>query len=326
MTIARLSAAELRLTVDPALLGFADTSDLLQQPLPWIGQERAEQAARFGLQMTQPDYNLFVLGEVGSGRSSLMSQMMHHEAPQRPVPPDLCYLHNFEAPEHPRALRLPAGEGRLLRQWMAEFAKTLQTEIPKRLLAPDVKADGERIEAEHKAVEDSAFAELSAFAEARNFGLVRDQGHMVFTQRDDKGEPLTAGKAMTLTREQRAGIDAAEAELRAEISRFLEGARAREAVMKEALKALRRQGIKPLLEHELQAIRNRLRMQIKDSVTLGLYLEQVQSDVLENLELFQPADEQEEMRVAALLEVVSRLRVNVVVDNHGREGAPVIMD
>ena len=117
------------------------------------------------------------------------------------MPPDLCYLHNFEEPEHPRALRLPAGEGRLLRQLMADFAKTLQTEVPKRLGAPDV--DGrERAHRRnaHKAEEDQAFAELSAFAEARNFGLVREQGRLVFTQRDDKGEPLTAGKAAALTR------------------------------------------------------------------------------------------------------------------------------
>ncbi|MBE0550177.1 MAG: AAA family ATPase [Rubrivivax sp.] len=326
MTIARMDAFDLRLSIDPATLGFTDTSELLQQVLPWIGQERADRAARFGLQMAQPNYNLFVLGEVGSGRSSLMSQAMSRQAAARPVPPDLCYLHNFETPEHPRALRLPAGEGRLLRQWMAEFAKTLQTEIPKRLLAPDLRAECERIEARNKTEEDSAFAELSAFAEARNFGLLREQGRMVFTQRDNQGEPLTAGKAMTLTREQRAGIDAAEGELRTEISRFLEQARARELVMKEALTALKRQGIKPLLDHELQTIRSRLRKPTEESVKLDLYLEQVQHDVLENLELFQPGDEQEEVRVAALLEVFSRLRVNVAVDNHGLAGAPVIVD
>ncbi|MGL6111389.1 MAG: Lon-like protease helical domain-containing protein, partial [Rubrivivax sp.] len=299
---------------------------MLQQPLPWIGQERAEQAARFGLQMAQPDYNLFVLGEVGSGRSSLMNQMMCREAAQRPVPPDLCYLHNFEAPENPRALRLPAGDGRLLRQLMADFAKTLQTEIPKRLLAPDVASECERIAAAHKTEEDNAFASLSAFAEARNFGLMREEGRMVFTGRDDKGEPLTAGKAMTLTPQQRADIDAKEGELRAQISRFLERARPRELAMREALTALRHQRIKPALDHELQEIRNKLRKQIKDSVKLGQYLEQIQHDVLVNLELFHPSDEQDAERVAALLTVLSRLRVNVVVDNHGREGAPVIVD
>ena len=326
MTIVSVSAADLRLNLDPAALGFADTSELIQSPLPWIGQERAEQAARFGLQMDQPDYNLFVLGEVGSGRTTLMNQMMCNEAAGRAVPPDLCYLHNFEAPEHPRALRLPAGEGRLLRQLMADLVKMLQAEIPKRLLAESVMAECERIENHGKAEEDRAFDELSAYAKARKFGLMREQGRMLFTQCDDQGEPLTAGKALELTREQRAEYDAAENALRIEISRFLEKTRARELVLNESLAALRRQMIEPMLDHALQEIRNRLRKQIKDTVKLGQYLDQAQKDVLDNIELFQPGDDAEEMRVAALIEVLSRLRVNVAVDNHGLQGAPVIVD
>ncbi|MEQ1658793.1 MAG: ATP-dependent protease, partial [Hylemonella sp.] len=86
MPIAQVPPDELRLAVDARTLGFADTSELLGQPLPWIGQERAEQAARFGLQMDAPDYNLFVLGEVGSGRTTLLAQMMREVAATRPVP------------------------------------------------------------------------------------------------------------------------------------------------------------------------------------------------------------------------------------------------
>ncbi|MDP1533078.1 MAG: AAA family ATPase, partial [Rubrivivax sp.] len=61
MTLATVPPADLRLHVDAQALGFADTSALTKEPLPWIGQERAERAGRFGLQMEQPDYNLFVL-------------------------------------------------------------------------------------------------------------------------------------------------------------------------------------------------------------------------------------------------------------------------
>ncbi len=326
LSIAEVAAADLRLRIDPATLGFADTAELLQQPVPWIGQERAERAGRFGLQMDQPGYNLFVLGEVGSGRSSLMHQMMLEAAATRPAPPDLCYLHNFEVPERPTALRLPAGQGRLLRQLMADLAKTLQTEIPKWLQAPDVRAECERITRVHKAEDDSAFAALSAFAEARNFGLMREQGRLVFTLRDEQGEPLTAGKAMTLPPERRASLDAAEDELRTEISRFLEQARPREQAMNEALMALKRQRIGPLLAHELQAIRDKLREPAEDPARLGQYLDLVQHDMLENLELFESAEDHEEERVAALLAVLSRLRVNVVVDNHGCKAAPVIVD
>lgn len=75
MPVTEVTPAELRLTIDPAALGFADTSELLTQTLPWIGQQRAQIAARFGLEMGQRDYNLFVLGEVGSGRSTLLRDL-----------------------------------------------------------------------------------------------------------------------------------------------------------------------------------------------------------------------------------------------------------
>jgi predicted ATP-dependent protease len=328
MSVAKVPPAELRLVVDAKALGFADTSELLGQPLPWIGQERAEQAARFGLQMDAPDYNLFVLGEVGSGRSTLLAQMMHEVAAGRPVPPDLCYLHNFDTPEHPRALRMPPGQGRQLRTLMQQLVKTLQAEIPRRLDGADFRAEGEHLQKAYKAEDLRAFAELDAYAEARSFAIIRDEGHMVLTLRDEKGEPMTEGRLLALPKEKRAETDRLEEELRGEIARYLEKTRALERVMNEGLAALRRQVIKPLLEHELQEIRNELRKQIKDSVKLGGYLDQVAHDVLENLELFQPGngDEEDGMRAAALAEVLARYHVNLVVDNHGREGAPVIVE
>lgn len=321
----KLLPADLRCTVDAQALGFDLSSELVHLPLPWIGQERARQAARFGLTMDQPGYNLFVLGEVGSGRSSLMGQMMQEVAAQRAVPPDLCYLHNFEEPERPRALRLPAGEGRLLRQLMGQFAKQLQSEIPRRFTEADFKAESERATSANKAEEERAWLELSAFADARNFVLLREQGNMVFTLRDTQGEPLTAGKAMALTREEREKMDSAEAALRLEISRYLEKSRAMERALNERLAALRRQMARPLLDHALQAIRSEMRKQIKDTLKLGSYFDQVQHHILENIEVFEPGDD-EETRLEALLEVVSRLRVNVAVDNHGLAGAPVITE
>ena len=60
MSTLSLHSSDLRITIDPNSLGFSDTSELLQHPLSWIGQERAELATRFGLGMLQPDYHLFV--------------------------------------------------------------------------------------------------------------------------------------------------------------------------------------------------------------------------------------------------------------------------
>lgn len=328
MTVARLSREQLRLHIAADALGFADTSELVQQALPWVGQDRAEQAARFGLAMEQPDYNLFVLGEVGSGRSSLLLQSMQAVAANRPVPPDLCYIHNFDAPERPRALRMPAGQGRQLRQLMAALTRTLQTEIPLRLSSEDFKAESTRIQGAYKQEEAKAYGELDAFAEARHFTLFRESGHLVFTLIGEEGHALTEGEARALPKDKRTEIDQAEQELRNEIARFLDKTRPLERVMNEALAALRRQTVKPLLDHELQDIRVSLKKQIKDSVKLGAYLDQVSHDVLEHLELFSPVDDEEAEldRREALVQTLAHYAVNVVVDNAGRTGAPVIVE
>jgi predicted ATP-dependent protease len=326
MPLTELPPIDLRLRVDPASLGFATTSELVDEPLPWIGQDRAREAARFGLQMQHPDYNLFVVGEVGCGRTSLVRDLTSVEAATRPVPPDLCYLHNFDAPERPRALRLPAGEGRLLRQLMMQLSKTLQAEIPKRLAAADVKSARERIEAQAKAEEDQAYQALSDSARARHFTLMREEERLVFTQLDDRNRPLTPERIHALSPQERAAMARAEDELRGDITRFLDRARVLERATSAQLEALRRQAIKPLLEHELQEIRQQLRKQIKDSVKLGRYLDQVQAHVLDNVEVFDGADHDDAERLEALVEVLYRLQVNVVVDNHDLQGAPVIVE
>ncbi|HEX5805779.1 MAG TPA: ATP-binding protein [Macromonas sp.] len=322
-----LAPADLRLTIDPAQLGFADTGELRHEPLPWIGQERAHTAARFGLGLDQPHYHLFVLGDVGTGRSTLLQQEMEAAAALRPVPPDLCYLHNFETPERPRALRLPAGQGRQLRQLMAQLVRTLQVDIPKRFTDPDVKTEADALEKTYTDQEAQAYAELSLFAEARHFALRRDSGQLIFTLIDGKGEGLSAADMNALPKEQRDQFDQGERELRAEILRFLEVTAPLERALHERLAALRRQVVKPLLERELQAIRQELKKQFKDTRKLGTWLEEVQHDVLEHLDLFEVGDPETEIeRKEALAKQLSRYRVNLVVDNASVVGAPVIVE
>lgn len=331
MPATALAPHQLRLTIDPATLGFASTAELQDLPLPWIGQERALAAAQFGLSMQQPDYHLFVLGEVGSGRASLLRQAMHAEAARRAVPPDLCYLHNFDAPERPRALRLPAGQGRQLRQGMADMARSLQADIPRRLAAADFKAEAERIDRAWQAQENEAFVRLDAFAEARQFRLSRENGQMVFTLTGPQSQPLTEGEARALPRERRAEVEQAEQALRAEIARFLEAARPLERARDAALAALRRQTVKPLVEQLLHGIRQGLRKQIKDAVKLAQWLDQVEHAVLERIDLFEPADadpdsDAEADRKDAQDDLLARCQVNLAVDNDGRPAAPVVVE
>jgi predicted ATP-dependent protease len=326
MSITSLTPGELRVCIDPQSLGLTDTSVLQELALPWIGQERAETAARFGLGMNQPDYNLFVLGEVGSGRTTLLRQLMQAIALNKAVPPDFCYLHNFDAPEKPRALRLPPGDGRLLRQLMAQLCKTLEREIPLRLEEPDCKAERARIQKIYKFEEAKAYEALDSFAEARSFALYRESGQLVFTLLGDKGNSLTESEARALPKARRARIEQDEQALREEITRYLDTTRPLERAMDDGLTAMQRQFVKPLLEREVQAIRSGLKKKIKDTIKLGSYLEQVMGDVLDNLDLFTPAEVDDDLRQDALAALLLRYRVNLLVDHAEQVGAPVMID
>ncbi len=105
-----LSADEVRKLCDPALLGFTNT-DELREPSLLRGQQRAEEAISLALRMTDRRYNLYVSGRSGSGRLSTVLKMVDETARAHPADKDWCYVHNFERPDEPRAIALPAGGG-----------------------------------------------------------------------------------------------------------------------------------------------------------------------------------------------------------------------
>lgn len=325
MAAVELTASELRLTVDPAGLGFVDTSELTGRPLPWIGQERAEAAARFGLQMRQPGYNLLVLGEVGTGRKSLLTRMMHEQAAQRPVPPDLCYLHNFDRPDQPLALRVPAGQGGRLRQGMAAWLQDIQAAVPKRLQQDDFLAERHRITQDFKAQSDAAYAALTAYAQNHHFELAHDEGHLVFTLQDAQGQPMTRGQAQLLTPAERAVMAAAEEALRVEIGNYLDATRGWEHAMDKALDGLRQRYLRPVLAQGLTRLQQQLDLPAESRQRLQDYLAQGVQCMLDRHLLLIPTED-EATRRDELAGVLSWFRVNVAVDNHNRSGAPVIVE
>jgi predicted ATP-dependent protease len=137
---------------------------------------------------------------------------------------------------------------------------------------------------------------------------------------------MTEAELIAQPKERRAEIAQKEQELLAEINRYFEKIRPMEEVMNDALAALRRQVVKPLLDREVGKIRTTLEQQNKELDKLGAYLQQVTDDLLNNVELFKASEADDELRKDTLAGILSRYRVNLVVDNDGLHGAPVIVE
>ncbi|WP_455371423.1 Lon-like protease helical domain-containing protein, partial [Petrachloros mirabilis] len=116
-------------TVDPERFGFEDTSEL--EPLTeTIGQNRAVEALEFGLQMKSTGFNVYVSGPVGTGKGTLVRNMVKRLAKTATAPMDWCYVNNFQDHSRPTCLSFPAGQGCSFKREMTAFIEGLRRDIP----------------------------------------------------------------------------------------------------------------------------------------------------------------------------------------------------
>jgi len=78
-----------------------------------IGQDRAVKALKFGLDIDEKGFNIYVAGAPGTGRKSAIVSFLEEMGKNKPVPPDWCYVNNFDDPNSPNAIQMPAGMGKM---------------------------------------------------------------------------------------------------------------------------------------------------------------------------------------------------------------------
>src|SRR5262245_18241311 len=128
--VSEVPVSKLRWQCDPESLGFHTTDEL--SPLEGIiGQERAQKALNLGVEIARVGYNIYVSGMTGTGKLSAVQQLLAARQGTGTPPPDLCYVFHFKSPERPRLLRLPAGQGKVLKKAMEGLLTDLKREIPR---------------------------------------------------------------------------------------------------------------------------------------------------------------------------------------------------
>jgi lon-related putative ATP-dependent protease len=167
-----LAVAELRRTVDPKALGFADTSEL-EPASGLIGQERALKAIQFGASMPSHDYNIFVLGPPAAGKSSAVKAYLRRRVADMPAPRDWVYVNNFEAANRPKALALPCGRGKVLHKGMIRAVDELRNALPAMFEGEEYQARRRAIDEHFRSDQESQFEALNKKAQAQNIAILR---------------------------------------------------------------------------------------------------------------------------------------------------------
>lgn len=188
---APLPPERLHTACDPASLGF-DTTATLADEDPALLQPRAVDAIRLALDMPRAGYNLFVLGEPGSGRHAIIARLLEAERLRDPVPADWCYIWNFDHPAQPRILRLPCGRGAGLRDAMQRFVEELLPALGAVFESDDYRARIQALQDEAKAREENALRALGDEARTQGVALLRTPHGFAFVP--IKGEDDTLSK------------------------------------------------------------------------------------------------------------------------------------
>ncbi len=294
-----------------------------------IGQERAVRAIRLGLGLEGMGYNIFVTGLSGTGRMTTIRNMVSKSASTQPNPGDWVYVNNFKDPERPFALHLPPGSGKTLASAMDRLVEGLRTAVPALLSSEAFQNGRQRLVRKFQEREKTLLGEFEKALKAKGFAMVQVQVGPV-TRPDvmplieEKPVPLGELEALqaqgTLTGEEASRIIKEHETLLGRLQAVFTETKGLQGEFEQKLKNLQHSTVLPTLNQlfsELKAQFPRPEAQA--------YLDAALEDLLRNLAIFHGGGQEKE-GAQARRDPFLPYRVNVVVDNSGVVGRPVVVE
>ena len=320
MTMKPLSLSQLCRPCDPSGFQFETTAEL-QPKTHIIGQPRGTQAIEFGIRVESPGYNIYIMGETGTGRTTAIERFLEGCANEDPIPSDWAYVHNFSEPHKPIALCLPPGRGLELRKSMKQLIEHLKDALPRAFDTDDFReaANAIRFNLDQTRTEQLAAIQRKA-SEAHAALLTTPEGLQIVPTKD--GQPLTPQDFAKLSDQEREGWRKIAEELEKELQRTMEQVRKLETEAQRAMQALVRNVASVVVNASIQATIEGF----KDEQETVEYWHSVRNDILDHVALFRPEEEVEESeRIPAALRF-RRYEVNIIVDHSQSKGAPVVVE
>ena len=178
-------------SLNPQQLAFKSSAEL-QAFNGVLGQERAENAIRFGVGMDRPGYNIFAMGENGTGRSSYIREYLKEQASNQPAPSDWCYVNHFANPREPKVLELPPTKALEFKSILDELINNLLATFPAVFEHPSYQQQKSTIDHTFNRKYDKALELVEKEALKSNTAVFRDSSAISFT-------PMKEGKALDET-------------------------------------------------------------------------------------------------------------------------------
>src|SRR5208337_929350 len=186
----KLGPDELYRRCDVDQFAFATTEDI---PVlgGTIGQEKALRSLDFGLGVTSRGFNIFALGEPGTGKTATVKALLSDKAAKEKVPPDWCYVYNFKNPDAATAISMEPGQGKVFQKEMEDFLKALKIDIPKAFESKEYEKQRSRIVEEFQQKQNELFSKLDEEAHQKGFTVRRGMTGVLLLPLKEDGEALT---------------------------------------------------------------------------------------------------------------------------------------
>ncbi len=320
----QISLEQLRKKTDIRSLGFSTTEDL--QPLQeFIGQKRAVSAISFGLEVESKGYNIFVLGNPGSGRTTYSLERLRSAAAKRAAPDDWVYVYNFDDPGQPLAINLPAGKGKALGAAFDELLEELKISISKAFEKSQYEDAKAQLVKEFQEEVNQLMEEVKAWAAEKEFSLKRTpQGFVNIPLTEEEGENGEKMKREIQQEEFEALSDEDQKSWQ----------KKSEEVSQKTLDTLRKirdleKGLKErIVKLEAEICRNAITPYLQDvkekfgtTEILCSWIDALTEDIIDNFSIFVAAAKDENADID-----FTRYTVNVFVCNDPEHGSPVIWE
>jgi hypothetical protein len=229
-----------------------------------------------------------VTGTEGTGKSTIVRDLTTRFAKTQPAPDDWCLVNNFRDEFRPRAIALPPGRGPSFAKKVGRLVDDLKREIPKAFETDAYLKKLATIKSRFNFRQQAIVQKIERFAAERHL-------HIDSTQKEFPVVPIVDGKILPaedyqkLPDDVKADIDARVGQIQAEIEKSGRKIEKLNQHLHADIERLMDEVALALVKKRLGPIRD----DFKGRRGVMDYLDDLQADIVENFNLFMPAEKGE---------------------------------